>query len=131
MIQPSRELRQGDPLSPFLFLFCTNGLHGLIKKAAGAGDIRGFSLCKRGPKLTHLFFANNSLLFFTAIPEECNKVLKILFDYEALSGQKINKETTTLFFSKLTQMHQEILSRECLEYKKSSSMRNTSTSLLL
>ena len=56
LIHPSRGLRQGDPLSPFLFLLCTEGLHGLIKKAANNGDITGFRLCKQGPKLTHLFF---------------------------------------------------------------------------
>ena len=38
-------LRQGDPLSPYLFLMCTEGLHGLIKKAAYSGDIRGVSIC--------------------------------------------------------------------------------------
>ena len=44
LINPSRGLRQGDPLSPFLFLLCTKGLHGLIKNAASKGDIKGFSL---------------------------------------------------------------------------------------
>ena len=56
LIQSSRGIQQGDPLSPFLFLLCTEGLHGLIKKAARAGDSRGFSLRKRGSKLTYLFF---------------------------------------------------------------------------
>ena len=55
-IIPSRGLRQGDPLLPYLFLFCNKGLHGLITKAANSGDIRGVSICKNGPKLTHLFF---------------------------------------------------------------------------
>ena len=55
MIHPSREIRQGGPLSPFLFLLCTEGLHGLIMQATRAKEINGFSLCKRGPKLT-LFF---------------------------------------------------------------------------
>ena len=56
LIHPSRGLRQGHPLSPFLFLLCTEGLHGLIKNATSKGDINGFSLCRNGPKLTHLFF---------------------------------------------------------------------------
>ena len=56
LIQPSRGLRQGDPLSPFFFLLCIEGLHGLINKVATNGDVNGFRLCKRGPKLTNLFF---------------------------------------------------------------------------
>ena len=46
MIHPNRGIRQGDPLSPFLFLLCTEGLHALIKHSARNGDIKGFSLCK-------------------------------------------------------------------------------------
>ena len=85
-INPSRGLRQGDPLSPFLFLLYTEGLHGLINKASNNGDIHGFSLCKRGPKLTHLFFADNSLHFCRANSEECSKVLELLSVYEEVSG---------------------------------------------
>ena len=48
MIHPERGIRQGDPLSPFLFLLCMEGLHALIKHSARNGDIKGFSLCKRG-----------------------------------------------------------------------------------
>ena len=45
-IQPSRGLRQGDPLSPFLFLFCAEGLNALLCKAAEDNEIRGLSLCR-------------------------------------------------------------------------------------
>ena len=56
LINPTQGIRRGDPLSPFLFLLCMEGLHGLITKAARAKEINGFSICKRGPKLTHLLF---------------------------------------------------------------------------
>ena len=58
MIFPTKGIKQGDPLSPFLFLLCMEWLNGLIKKAELQGDIHGYSLCRRGPKLTHLLFAN-------------------------------------------------------------------------
>ena len=66
MINPCRGISQGNPLSPFLFLLCTECLHRLIKKVARSKEINDFSLCKRGSKLTHLFFANDSLLFSRA-----------------------------------------------------------------
>ena len=100
MFHPTRGIRQGDPLSPFVFLLCTEGLNGLIKKAERNGDIHGFSLCRRGPKLTHLLFVNDSLLLCRATMEECGKVLNMLSDYEDASGQKINKSKMALFFSK-------------------------------
>ena len=49
LIRPTRGIRQGDPLSPFLFLLCTEGLHSLISKAEREGAIHGFGLSKRSP----------------------------------------------------------------------------------
>ena len=102
LIHPSRGIRQGDPLSPFLFLLCTEGLNGLIKNAELNGDIHGFSLCRRGSKLTHLLFADDSLLFCRITVEECVNVLKILEAYERASSQKVIRDKTTLFFSRST-----------------------------
>ena len=75
MIQPARGIKKGDPLSPFLFLVCTKGLHGIISKVASMKEITGFSLCKRGPKLTHLLFTDDSLLFCKVTSVECGKVM--------------------------------------------------------
>ena len=63
LIHPTRGIRKGDSLSPFLFLLCMEGLHSLISNVASCGEITGFSLCRWGPKLTHLLFANVSLYF--------------------------------------------------------------------
>ena len=102
MIHPTRGIRQEDPLSPFLFLLCTKGLYGMITNAERNGDIHGFSLCRRGPKLTHLLFTDDSLLFCRATIEECGKVLEILEEYERASRQRVNRSKTALFFSKFT-----------------------------
>ena len=82
MIQPSRGLRQGDPLSPFLFLLCTEGLHGLINKAANNDDIHGFSLCKRGPKLTHLFFLQ--MIAFSFVGPTLKNAVKFWSCYQCM-----------------------------------------------
>lgn len=55
-IKPSRGVRQGDPLSPYLFLIVSKGLTSLIHQATHVDRIWGFSLCKNGLKITQLFF---------------------------------------------------------------------------
>uniref|UniRef100_A0A2N9J9T5 Non-specific serine/threonine protein kinase n=2 Tax=Fagus sylvatica TaxID=28930 RepID=A0A2N9J9T5_FAGSY len=97
---PSRGLRQGDPLSPYLFLLCAEGLHGLLSQAESRGQIQGISLCRNGPRLTHLFFADDCLLFCKENKTECDAFLQILNQYEFASRQQLNRSKTTLFFSK-------------------------------
>ena len=99
-IIPTRGIRQGDPLSPYLFLLCSEGLTSLIEQAVNERHIEGFSLCKHGPKISHLFFADDSLLFCRARVEDVIKIQEILGKYEVASGQKINFDKTTIFFRK-------------------------------
>ena len=56
VIKPTRGIRQGDPLSPYLFLLCLEGLTQLIKQSVQVYKIRGYSLCMNGPKISQLFF---------------------------------------------------------------------------
>ena len=69
-IVPNRGLRQGDPLSLYLFLLCSEGFNGLIHHAVNEGKIKEFSLCRGGPKISHIFFADDSVLFYHAKVEE-------------------------------------------------------------
>lgn len=98
-IKPSRGLRQCDPLSPYLFLICAMGLQSLLTKAEVEGHIRGVAICRNGPKISHLFFADDSVLFCSAKEAKCQKILDILSIYERGTGQKINREKTNIFFS--------------------------------
>ena len=99
-IVPTRGLHQGDPLSPYLFLLGTECFHGLLKKAKDRGEIKGVSISRNGPKLTDLFFADDSLIFYRAQENDYQKLLEILNTYERASWQQINRDKTTLFFSK-------------------------------
>ena len=78
MIYPTRGIRQGNPLSPYLFIFCVEGLNAILRKAAVVGEIEGFSLCKQGPKITHLFFADDYLLLCHSTLVECEKIQELL-----------------------------------------------------
>ena len=98
-IKPTRGLLQGDPLSPYMFLLCAIGLQGLLHKAESDGAIRGVSICRNGPRVSHIFFADDSVLFCRAKQTECQFILNFLATYERGSGQKINKDKTNLFFS--------------------------------
>ena len=64
------------------------------------GDIQGFSICRNETKPTHLFFADDCLIFCKSTLTECNKIQEFLAFYEIASGQMINKEKTTLSFSR-------------------------------
>ena len=98
-ITPSRGIRQGDPLSPYLFLLCAESFSALIHKAARDNQISGMSIGRGCPIITHLFFADDSLLFCKAKNQECQKLVDILNSYEAASWQKINTDKSSVFFS--------------------------------
>ena len=70
-ITPSRGLRQGDLLSPYLFLLCGEGLSAMLKKKEREGLIRGVSAARQAPSISHLFFADDSVIFYRATKEEC------------------------------------------------------------
>jgi hypothetical protein len=101
-IKPTRGLRQGDSISPYLFLICAEALSAMLCKAESTGVIIGVPTSKRGPKLTHLFFADDSLLFCKANSVEWRRLTKILERYEEASGQKLNKDKTSIIFSRNT-----------------------------
>lgn len=65
------------------------------------GQVEGFSLCRNGPKLSHLFFADDKLFFYRARIDDLKTIQEILGKYEKALGQKINSKKTNLFFSKV------------------------------
>uniref|UniRef100_A0A2N9G5Y5 Reverse transcriptase domain-containing protein n=1 Tax=Fagus sylvatica TaxID=28930 RepID=A0A2N9G5Y5_FAGSY len=101
-IKPSRGLRQGDPLSPYLFLLCAEGLSSLIRKAERDHLFRGVVICRGGPRISHLFFADDSVIFCRASISDCGVIQNLLSLYEKASGQKVNGDKTAIFFSKNT-----------------------------
>ena len=101
-IIPTRGLRQGDPISLYLFLLCVEGLSAMLKREERVVHIKGVAVSREASRISHLLFADDSIVFYRAIVEECDRVIKVLEDYEGDSGQMLNKEKTSIFFSKNT-----------------------------
>uniref|UniRef100_A0A8I6YHP9 Reverse transcriptase domain-containing protein n=1 Tax=Hordeum vulgare subsp. vulgare TaxID=112509 RepID=A0A8I6YHP9_HORVV len=96
---PSRGLRQGDPLSPFLFLFVADALSALLNKAAREDALQGITICRGAPEITHLLFADDSLLFFQASQQQALLVKGVLNTFAAATGQLINPSKCSILFS--------------------------------
>ncbi|XP_073136897.1 uncharacterized protein [Henckelia pumila] len=99
-IKPKRGLRQGDPLSPYLFILCAEGLSTLIEEAARKGVIHGSQVCRGALSISHLLFADDSVMFFRANIRECQAVKEILHNYEMASGQAVNFGKSGVMFSR-------------------------------
>lgn len=69
-ITPSRGLCQGNPICPYLFHLCADGLFALIRKKEVVGLLRGVGVSKQAPLVSHLFFADDSIIFYRATMEE-------------------------------------------------------------
>jgi hypothetical protein len=101
-ICPTRGIRQGDPLSPYLFLLCPKALSAQLANADRTGLLKGVPTSPKGPRINHLFFADDSLLFCRATPAEWHRLEGILELYERASGQMLNRDKTSVFFSRNT-----------------------------
>lgn len=88
-IFPKRGLRQGDPLSPYLFLQCIEGLSNAIDEAAFGDKLHGCRVSANAPEFTHLLFADDSFLFFKATKEEAVCVKEILARYTVRKFSKV------------------------------------------
>ena len=100
MITPTQGLRQGDPLSPYLFLLCAESLLDLLHKASLKNELKWVAASTKGPRISHLFFADDSLIFCKAMEKEGVEVQRILQVYESSLGQQLNRNKTLLFFSR-------------------------------
>lgn len=88
----------------------------------------GYSFCRSSPQLTHILFEDDSFFsFFFLCKEteyECQKVLDIWEVYGRCLGQYINKNKTTIFFSKSTPETIRDRIKEALGFQRLSNMRN-------
>ena len=75
---PSWGLRQGDPLSPYLFLLCAEGLSSLLLYEEEVGCIDGIRVCRNAPSVSHLLFADDSLILMKADMTNATSLQEVL-----------------------------------------------------
>ncbi|XP_028105542.1 uncharacterized protein LOC114304582, partial [Camellia sinensis] len=75
---PQRGLRQGDPLSPFLFYLVAEGLNLLLNRAKMLGLVKGALIGSNGMSISHLQFADNTIIFSEADLKELLLIKRIL-----------------------------------------------------
>lgn len=108
-IYPRRGIRQGDPLSPYVFIVCREVLSGLCRKAQDAGNLSGLRVARNLPRINHLLFVDDTMFFTKTDPQCCSTLLDILHRYETAAEQMINAAKSSITFS--TKTSQEIRNR--------------------
>lgn len=100
--KPSRGIRQGDQISPLIFVLCIERLSQLISSKVVCGEWRGMKLSKDGPTISHLLLADDMVLFGEATIQQA-KIMKHCSDgFCTKSGQRVNYQKSAILFSKNT-----------------------------
>eukprot|EP00253_Pinus_taeda_P007743 PITA_07743 len=95
---PTRGIRQGDPLSPFLFIILMEGLSSTIAKKKTEGKIQGLKPIRSLRATTHQQFVDDTMLHWTPTVKEASAYKEILDLFSLASGMEINFSKSTIFF---------------------------------
>lgn len=86
----SKGLRQGDPLLPFLFSLVANSLSALLSHAVWANLIVGFKIQLNELSISHLQFADDTIIFVKPSTTDINNLKLTLKFFELISRFKVN-----------------------------------------
>ncbi|KAL8099026.1 hypothetical protein AgCh_031650 [Apium graveolens] len=76
-VVPQRGDRQGDPISPYIYILCARGLSGMIRQFEENGLIHGYKIARGAPRVSHLLFADDCYFFFQASQSEA-EIMKLV-----------------------------------------------------
>ncbi|XP_074304136.1 uncharacterized protein LOC141638690 [Silene latifolia] len=98
-LHPSCGLRQGDPLSPYLFIICMEILSKMLLQAEQQRIIQGLKISRYAPPISHLFYADDSFICCKATPDSFAALHDLFKRFELASGQMINFNKSYIKYS--------------------------------
>lgn len=104
--RPHRGVKQGDPLSPLLFILAAEGFSRGLKALTAAGQLQPFRLGRVPFTITHLAYADDLLIFLRGTQRNLQRFHTFLTQYEAASGQKVNFQKSSIIPSAAVTPHQ-------------------------
>lgn len=117
-VKPSRGIRQGDPLSPYIFIMCSEVLSGLCNRAHEEGTMAGIRVARGSPQVNHLLFADDTMFFLRANKDSSSTLKTILNRYGEASGQAINTAKSAITFSRKAPANLKTAMKNILEIEK-------------
>ena len=110
--QPSRGIRQGDPLSPYLYVLCMERLTHLIEREVQLGGWKPVRASRNGPQISTLAFVDDLILFGEASVDQAEIMMKCLATFCGASGSKVSVDKSKKIFSANTHIDiQDAVSR--------------------
>lgn len=103
---PSRGIHQGDLISPYLFVLCIERLAHAIKEKVDSKEWQPLKVTRYGPSLSHLFFADDLILFARVTREQMKLINKVLDDFCQASRETISREKSVIFCSRSMPSHE-------------------------
>ncbi|GJU43717.1 retrovirus-related pol polyprotein from transposon TNT 1-94 [Tanacetum coccineum] len=92
-----RGLRQGDPLSPFLFILVMQGLHNALSIAVSSGLIRGVKFGSPEVTISHIFYADDVIITTEWNSNDLDNIIRVLQVFYLASSLKINIQKSNIY----------------------------------
>lgn len=97
-------MKQGDHLSPTLFIIAAKVLTKGLNKLHEMSEFKVFGLPKWSPQVNHLVYTDDTILFCSGDKKIVRLMMSILGKYEQMSGQLINRNKNFFYLHKKTPM---------------------------
>lgn len=102
---PKVGLRQGDPLSSYLFILCMEVLSKRVSLLQFKRKITGLKVARRASPISHLFFVDDALFCFKTKPSSCRVLRQHVDSFCEMSGEMINFDKSIVIFTPMHQPH--------------------------